>query len=305
MQEASRRNSPASCSPLDRSLETFLPPLLALLDQPVEDEQWERVEPPQRRRQTLEALKQLWLREAQNQPLVLVFEDLHWIDSETQEFLNELLEKIPATPILLLFNYRPEYQSPWGNKTFFNQLRLDTLPVESTEELLTSLLGSDNDLAPLKQMLVKRGNPFFLEETVRTLVETGTLVGERGAYTLTKPIDALQIPATVQTMLAARIDRLDSEDKRLLQTASVIGKDVPFELLKAIADMNESDLAQALSRLQAAEFVYEAGLFPDLEYTFKHALTHEVAYGGLTQERKRAVHYPNRRCHRADLRQSH
>jgi len=275
---------------LDRSLETFLSPLLALLDQPVEDEQWQQLEPPQRRRQTLEALKQLWLREAQNQPLVLVFEDLHWIDSETQEFLNELIEKIPATPILLLFNYRPEYQSPWGNKTFFNQLRLDTLPVESAEELLTSLLGSDNDLAPLKQMLVKRGNPFFLEETVRTLVETESLVGERGAYTLTKPIDALQIPATVQTMLAARIDRLDSEDKRLLQTASVIGKDVPFALLKAIADMNESDLAQALSRLQAAEFVYEAGLFPDLEYTFKHALTHEVAYGGLTQERKRAVH---------------
>jgi predicted ATPase/class 3 adenylate cyclase len=275
---------------LDRSLEAFLPPLLALLDQPVEDEQWQQIEPPQRRRQTLEALKQLWLREAQNQPLVLVFEDLHWIDSETQAFLNELIEKIPAAPILLLFNYRPEYQSHWGNKTFFNQLRLDTLPVASTEELLTSLLGPDNALAPLKQMLVKRGNPFFLEETVRTLVETGTLAGERGAYTLTKPIEALQIPATVQTVLAARIDRLDSEDKRLLQTASVIGKDVPFALLKVIADMDESDLMQALSRLQAAEFVYEAGLFPDIEYTFKHALTHEVAAGGLTQERKRAVH---------------
>jgi class 3 adenylate cyclase/tetratricopeptide (TPR) repeat protein len=275
---------------LDRQLEPLLPPLLALLDLPVEDEQWKLLDPPQRRHQTLEALKQLWLREAQNQPLVLVFEDLHWVDSETQAFLNELLEKIPATHILLLFNYRPEYRHPWGNKTFYNQLRLDTLPVESAEELLTSLLGTDAKLGPLKQMLIKRGNPFFLEETVRTLVETGTLEGGRGNYHLTRSVETLQMPATVQAILAARIDRLEVEDKRLLQTASVIGKDVPFALLNAITDLNESELAQTLARLQAAEFVYEAGTYPNIEYTFKHALTHEVAYKGLTQDRKQRLH---------------
>ncbi len=232
----------------------------------------------------------MWLREAKNQPLVLVFEDLHWIDSETQEFLNEFLEKVPASQILMLFNYRPEYRHPWGSKTFFDQLRLDALPAESAEELLTGLLGRDADLAPLKQMLVRRGNPFFLEETVRTLIETGTLIGDRGDFRLVKPIETLQIPPTVQSMLAARIDRLEADDKRLLQTAAVIGKDVAFVLLKAISDLDEEQLTFALARLQASEFVYEAGLFPDLEYTFKHALTHEVAYAGLTQERKRHLH---------------
>jgi class 3 adenylate cyclase/tetratricopeptide (TPR) repeat protein len=277
---------------LDRRLEPLLPPLLALLDQPVDDGQWQQLDPPQRRRQTLDALKQLWLREAKNHPLVLVFEDLHWIDSETQEFLNELLDKIPASQILLLFNYRPEYQHPWGSKTFYTQLRLDALSTEIADELLASLLGSDPDVQSLKKTLIEHteGNPLFLEESVRDLAETGQLVGDKGAYRPGTELSTTEVPATVQALLGARIDRLDAEDKRLLQTASVIGKDVAFELLKAVTDLEESELASALTRLQTAEFVYEAGLFPDLEYTFKHALTHEVAYGGLTHERRRELH---------------
>ena len=139
-------------------------------------------------------------------------------------------------------------------------------------------------------MLVKRGNPFFLEETVRTLVETGALAGERGAYRLTRPVEALQVPATVQAILAARIDRLPPEEKQLLQAASVIGKDVPYALLAAIAEQPEETLRRGLAHLQEAEFLYETRLFPDLEYTFKHALTHEVAYGSLLQERRRQLH---------------
>ena len=169
-------------------------------------------------------------------------------------------------------------------------MRLDALPAESAGELLEALLGDDPGLVPLKQLLVKRGNPFFLEETVRTLVETKALAGERGRYRLTQPVQAIQVPPTVQVMLAARIDRLAPEDKRLLQTASVVGKDVPFALLQAIAELPEEALRRGLDRLQAAEFVYETGLYPDLEYTFKHALTHEVTYGGLLQERRRALH---------------
>ena len=159
---------------LDRSLEPLLAPLLALLDQPMADPQWERLDPPQRRRQTLDALKRLWLREAQAQPLVLVFEDLHWIDSETQEFLNGLMDSVPAARLLLLFNYRPEYHHPWGSRTYYSQLRLDALTVESAQELLHGLLGPDKTVEPLKQVLIERtvGNPFFLEESVRTLVET-------------------------------------------------------------------------------------------------------------------------------------
>src|SRR5262249_39507391 len=187
----------------------------------------------------------------------------------------------------LLVNYRPEYEHPWGRKTYYLQLRIDPLRPESAEALLTALVGEAPALGPLKQALVARteGNPFFLEESVRALVETGALVGERGAYRLATAPEQWRIPATAQAILAARIDRLLPEDKRLLQAAAVIGKDVPLALLAVIADMSEDVLRQGLGRLQAAEFLYETSLFPDLEYTFKHALTHEVAYGSLLQDR--------------------
>jgi predicted ATPase len=169
-------------------------------------------------------------------------------------------------------------------------MRLDALPAERTSELLDALLGDDPDLAALKQLLIRRGNPFFLEETVWTLVETKALAGERGQYRLTQPIQAIQVPATVQAVLAARIDRLPPEDKRLLQVASVVGKDVPWVLLQAVAELPEEELRRGLDHLQAAEFLYETGLYPDLEYSFKHALTHDVTYGGLLQEGRRRLH---------------
>jgi class 3 adenylate cyclase/tetratricopeptide (TPR) repeat protein len=277
---------------LDRALEPSLPALLWLLDVPVEEPQWQRLDPPQRRQQTLEGIKRLILRESQVQPLLLVFEDLHWIDAETQALLDSLVESLPTARLLLLVNYRPEYQHAWGSKMYYRQLRIDPLPPESVEELLEGLLGLDPGLQPLKRLLVERteGNPFFLEETVRTLVETRALAGERGAYRLAKASQTLQIPATAQAILAARIDRLSPEDKRLLQAASVIGKDVPFTLLQALAEGPEESLRRGLTNLQAAEFLYEARLFPDLEYTFKHALTHDVAYGSLLQERRRTLH---------------
>jgi tetratricopeptide (TPR) repeat protein len=275
---------------LDRALEPTLPALLALLDVPVDDASWQTLEPAQRRQQTLNAVRRLLLREAREQPLLVIFEDLHWIDSETQALLDALVDNMGSARLLLLVNYRPEYQHAWGSKTCYSQMRLDALPVEDTGELLDALLGDDPGLSPLKQLLVKRGNPFFLEETVRTLVETKALAGERGGYRLTQTVQAIQIPPTVQAMLAARIDRLAPEDKRLLQTASVVGKDVPFGLLQAVAEQPDEALRRGLDRLHAAEFLYEAGLFPDLEYSFKHALTHEVTYSGLLQERRREVH---------------
>jgi len=275
---------------LDESLKPTLPALLALLDVPVDDAAWQALDPGQRRQRTLDAVRRLLLREAREQPLLLIFEDLHWIDGETQALLDSLVEGLGSTRLLLLVNYRPEYQHAWGGKTYYSQMRLDALPAESAGELLETLLGDDPGLAPLKQLLVKRGNPFFLEETVRTLVETKALAGERGRYRPTQPVQAIQVPATVQVMLAARIDRLAPEDKRLLQTASVVGKDVPFALLQAIAELPEEALRRGLDRLQSAEFLYETGLFPDLEYSFKHALTHEVTYAGLLQERRRELH---------------
>jgi len=275
---------------LDRSLEPILPALLALLDVPVEDTPWQALDPPQRRQRTLEAVKHLLLRESQGQPVLVVFEDLHWIDAETQALLDGLVESLPTARLLLLVNYRPEYQHGWVSKTYYSQLRLDALPPESAGVLLSALLGDDPALEPLKRLLVRRGNPFFIEESIRTLVETGALTGERGACRLTRPIQAIEVPATVQVILAARIDRLPADDKQLLQTASVIGKDVPFVLLHAVAEAAEDVVQRGLTHLQAAEFLYETRLFPDPEYTFKHALTHEVTYGTLLQDRRKALH---------------
>jgi predicted ATPase len=277
---------------LDQALMPMLLAVLTLLDVPVEDTQWQALDPLQRRQRTLDAVKRLLLRESQVQPVCLVFEDLHWIDSETQVLLDSLIESLPTARLLLLVNYRPEYQHSWGSRTYYIQLRIDPLTAESAEELLQDLLGADAGLQPLRQLLIGRteGNPFFLEESVRTLVEMKALVGERGAYRLARSIESIQVAPTVQAVLAARIDRLSPEDKRLLQSASVIGENVPFTLLQAIVEMPEEELRHSLSRLQADEFLYETSLFPDLEYTFKHGLTYQVAYNSLLVERRRTLH---------------
>jgi predicted ATPase len=232
------------------------------------------------------------LRESQEHPLLLVCEDLHWMDAETQALLGSLIESLPSACLLLLVNYRPEYQHGWGSKTYYTQLRLDPLPPVSANEFFQALLGDDPRLQPLTALLIARtqGNPFFLEESVRTLAETGVLVGARGAYRLEQALAGIQVPATVQAVLAARIDRLPAEEKRLLQTAAVLGTEVPWPLLHAIADVPEAELQRYLTALQSAEFLYETRLFPEHTYTFKHALTHEVAYGGLLLERRRVLH---------------
>ena len=276
---------------LDQSLAPTVPPLLALLDAATEDVGWPD-DPLLRRERTLDALRHLLVRESQAQPLILVFEDLHWFDRESEAVLDSLVDGLPGARILLLVNYRPEYECHWGSRSAYSQLRVDPLPEESAGALLDAVLGDDAGLSPLKRLLIERteGNPLFLEESVRTLVETGALVGERGAYGLAARIDDIQIPATVQSLLAARIDRLSFEEKSLLQVAAVIGERVPHRLLEAVAGTPAERLRPALARLHSAEFLYEASLFPDVEYTFKHALTHDVAYGSLLHERRRSLH---------------
>ncbi|HSB78082.1 MAG TPA: hypothetical protein VLM91_04795, partial [Candidatus Methylomirabilis sp.] len=277
---------------LDRALEPALTPLLGLLDVPVEDSEWLRLEPSQRRQRTLDAVKRLLLRESQVQPVIVMFEDLHWIDTETQALLDSLVESLPTARLLLLVNYRPEYQHGWSAKSYYRQLRIDPLSPETADELLKALLGEDPTVEPLKRLLIERtgGNPFFLEESVRTLVETKVLVGERGANRMVKSAQSLQVPTSAKSILAARIDRLAPQEKRLLQVAAVIGKDVPFTLLQAIAEEPEEVLRRGLGTLQTAEFLYESRLFPDLEYTFRHALTQEVAYASLLAARRQALH---------------
>jgi class 3 adenylate cyclase/tetratricopeptide (TPR) repeat protein len=277
---------------LDRLLEETIAAVLAVLDAAPDASPFSKFDPLERRQRTLEAIKRLLIRESRIQPLLVVIEDLHWIDSETQALLDSLVDSLQSARILLLVNYRPEYHHGWSSKTCYGQIRVDPLTSGGADELLAALLGDNAALAPLKQILLERtaGNPLFLEECVRSLVETSVVDGERGDYHLVRPVEVIKVPPTVQAVLAARIDRLPPGEKNLLQTASVIGKDVSFPILKAITDLPEGELRSRLADLQAASFLHEVSLFPELEYTFTHTLTHEVTYGTLTQERRRVLH---------------
>jgi tetratricopeptide (TPR) repeat protein len=251
-----------------------------------------RLHPHLKQWKTFEALRAMTMAASQRRPHVIVIEDLHWLDKASEEYLTFLIESLAGMPVLLLTAYRPGYAVRWAAKTYYTQVALDRLTPQKVEELLYALLGADARLAPLKQLLRERteGNPFFLEESMHMLVDSEALAGERGAYRPVKPLQTMQVPSTVQAVLAARIDRLPAEDKHLLQTAAVIGKQVSLALLQAVADQPEDELRRGLARLQAGEFLYGMGLFPDIQYAFTHALTHEVAYGSLLQERRRALH---------------
>src|SRR5262245_55912696 len=217
---------------LDNMFKDAIPPILSLLGAlpdevhpPAPLTQFKEVvdttrrylgmDPQQRRRYILDAIKRVLIRESQRQPLLIVFEDLHWIDSETQAFLDSFVESLPTARIVLLVDYRPEYSHSWGDKSYYTQIRVEPLAPASAEELLQHLLGSNKDLAPLKQLLIHRteGNPFFAEESVRSLVETGVLVGEKGADRPGLKIDEIRIPSTIQNVLADRIDRLPLAQK--------------------------------------------------------------------------------------------
>ena len=274
------------------SPDTFVAPCLWILDVPTDDSRWELLDPEQRRRRALEAVQQLLLLECRLHPVVIVFEDLHWIDAESQSFLDSLVIALGAARLLLLVNYRPEYQHGWAGQSNYRLFRINGLAPDRAGELMNALLGTNPSLGPLKQLLVERtdGNPFFIEEIVWTLRETNALEGPRGDHRLTRPVAELRVPATVQAVLAARLDRLPEELKRLLLHAAVIGLDVPFTLLREVSDGDSADLRGALSRLQADEFLYETRLFPDIEYTFRHTLTHDVAYDSIVTERRKALH---------------
>jgi class 3 adenylate cyclase len=276
---------------LDRALEDALPYLFALLGLNKGEDLLAGMDAQMRRRRVHEAIKRVLLRESLNEPLMLIFDDLHWIDGETQALLNLLVDSIGTARVLLLVNYRPEYQHQWGSRTYYTQLRLDPLGRDGAEEMLRSLVGEEPGLAALKRVIIERteGNPFFMEETVQVLLDEGALV-RNGAVKLTRPLAQLKIPPTVQAILAARIDRLPSTGKDLLQTLSVIGKDLPLELIKAVTLKGEEQLEPMLADLQAAEFIYEQPSLAGSEYTFKHALTQEVAYNSVLTERRRVVH---------------
>ena len=277
---------------LDENLRSILPAVLALLDLPVEHAAWQALDPPQRRRRTLDGLKALFVRESQRQPLALVLEDLHWIDGETQALLDSLVESMSTCRILLLVNYRSEYRHGWGSRAHYTQLRIDPLEAAGADELLSGLLGGAPGLAELRHRLLaaSEGNPLFLEESVRNLVDAGVLSGARGAYHLVRQPDGIEVPASVAAIIAARIDRLSTPEKTALQLAAVVGEDVPLALLEAVSDSPAEELHGTLADLRGRELLYEARLFPDIAYAFRHGLTRRVAYDGLVHESRRTLH---------------
>jgi predicted ATPase len=236
-------------------------------------------------------MKRILLRESLNQPLMVIFEDLHWIDEQTQELLNLLADSIGTARLLLLVNYRPEYSHQWNSKTYYTQLRLDPLGKGSAEEMLSALLGDGKDLIPLKRVIIERteGNPFFMEETVQVLLDEVALV-RNGTTRLTKPLGELKIPPTVQAILAARVDRLPHDEKELLQTLAVLGTEFPLGLIRRVVQRSDAELDRMLMNLQLAEFIYERPVFPEVEYVFKHALTQQVAYDSMLIERRKLLH---------------
>jgi predicted ATPase len=276
---------------LDRSLEDTLPYLFSLLGIVEGDDPLAQMDGQVKKRRTLEAIKRILLHESLNQPLMVIFEDLHWIDEQTQEFLNLLADSIGTAKLLLLVNYRPEYSHQWNSKTYYTQLRLDPLGKESAEEMLSALLGDGKDLLPLKRLIIERteGTPFFMEELVQALFEDGVLQ-RNGTVKLARSMNAVKVPATVQAVLASRIDRLPAEEKELLQILAVLGREFPLGLVQRVTSKPEDELERKLAGLQAGEFIYEQPAAGDIEYIFKHALTQEVAYGALLVERRMLLH---------------
>ena len=276
---------------LDPALEDTLPYLYALLGIVEGPDPIAQMDPQIKRQRTLDAVKRIIVGESLKQPLVLIFEDLHWIDDQTQALLNLLADTLSNARVLLLVNYRPEYRHEWTNRSHYSQLRLDPLGKADGAVMLSALLGEGDDLDSIKGVIVERtgGNPFFIEEIVKALFDEGTLIGN-GMVKLARPLSQLRLPPTVQGMLAARIDRLATEQKDLLQTLAVIGRESSLGLLRKVASHADTQLERMLADLQASEFVYEQPATGDIEYVFKHALTQEVAYNSLLIERRKLLH---------------
>ncbi len=282
---------------LDRSLEDALPYLFVLLGIAEQSEALQEMEPQLKRQRAFDAVKRLLVRESLNQPVILLCEDLQWLDAKTQAFLTFLGESLASARMLLLVNYRPEYQHGWGNRTYYMQLRLDPLKHEDAEVILSTLLEERNgeaasSLAPLKRLILQKteGNPFFMEEIVRALFDQGVLAHDPTGVCLMKDVTDVQLPPTVQGVLMARIDRLAAEEKELLQTLAVIGKEFSVQLATSVAALPEARLRGLLARLQTEEFLYEQPTFPEPMLAFKHTLTQEVAYNSLLIERRKAIH---------------
>jgi class 3 adenylate cyclase len=251
-----------------------------------------KLEPVVRQRRLFAFLRRLIQRRTEAEPLVILIDDLHWIDPGSDLFVAQIVEAVSSTRTLLLVNFRPEYSADWTRKSWVLQLPMAPLGAQALAELVRDWVGARPSVSTLPALVGTRsgGNPFFAEEIVLTLLDTGKLVGTRGDYELNAPIESLDVPATVVSLLASRIDRLSERDKQVLYTAAVVGKEFARPLLEAVLDLSTDDLDAALSALLNAEMINERSLYPVAEYSFKHPLTHEVALHAQLGSARRGRH---------------
>jgi class 3 adenylate cyclase/tetratricopeptide (TPR) repeat protein len=276
---------------LDENLRYVIPPFQELLSLKVDDEEFAKLEPKQKREKTFEAIRDLLIRGSQNRPLVLVVEDLHWIDKTTEEFLTYMIGWLPKTRILLLLLYRPEYTHQWGSKSYYNMIGVGHLSTSTSAELVAAILEGGDVVPGLRELILNRaaGNPLFMEELTHTLLQNGSIQKKDDQFVLARDVSTDQVPDTIQGIIAARMDRLEESLKRIMQVAAVIGREFAFRILETITEMKE-ELKSGLVNLQGLEFIYEKSLFPDLEYIFRHALVQEVAYNSLLINRRKEIH---------------
>ncbi len=276
---------------LDKELKHILPPLQDILSLKVEDEEYLALEPQQRRERVFEAIRDLLIRESQERPLVLAIEDLHWIDRTSEEFLNYLIGSLANARILLVILYRPEYNHQWSTKSFYTQISVGQLSTDASADLLKAILGEGEIVPELRELILSRtsGNPLFVEEFTQTLLANGSISRKDERYILSVKASDIQVPDTIQGIIAARMDRLEDNLKRTMQVASVIGRNFAYRVLKTITGMSEELKAYMLD-LQGLEFIYAKNLFPELEYIFKHALTQEVVYNSVLLKRRKKIH---------------
>jgi class 3 adenylate cyclase/tetratricopeptide (TPR) repeat protein len=276
---------------LSQGAEYIPPPLYELFNLPPQDGTYASLEPRQKRERTFQALKDLLVLESQKKNLLLIIEDLQWIDKTSEEFLGYLIASLVKRPILLVLLYRPEYQHPWGNKPFYTGISLDQLSLRARTEMIEGILGAPGISPALLDLVFQRtgGNPLFIEEFTRSLVQNGYVRRVSDRYTLSKNCEEIEVPDTVQGIIAARVDRLDRNVKRTMQIASVVGMDFSYAILDTVVGKTD-EVKGHLSELEASEFIYEKNIFPDLTYVFKHALVHEVTYSSLLHQKKKEIH---------------
>ena len=286
-----RKNLEAGVGRLDDRLHGISAPFFDLLSIDSADADYEKLSPRQKRERIFEAIRDLLIYESQNKPVIAVVEDLHWIDKTSEEFLDYLTGWLSGARILLLLLYRPEYNHPWGSKSFYNRVGLEQLDSGSSAELIRSMLQGCDAVPKLEEFILERtaGNPFFVEELTHTLLENGSIRCEDGRCQLLDNLTEIEVPDTIEGIISARMDRLQEDIKRTMQLASVIGRYFPYRILETISEMSQ-ELKSCLLDLQGLEFIYEKSLFPELEYVFKHTLTRQVAYNSLLQQKRREIH---------------